>query len=637
MTLRDKFPDNFGLLHCHSGKKTAKKARWYRDSKRVQTHALAIRNGILWLTSELKSVCSPKKKMGKPLATLVLGLISMSQLWEGVQCNGLKLHAPNSVSVQKGLCVAIPCSFTYSHPFFTNADTLNGYWYEFGKQHAWNPAFATSDGSKEIAQDARGRFRLSDKLEEGNCSLFITDAQESDQKAYYFRIEKGRGRYSFPNKISVTVTAKPEPKIQIPGELRAGQPVNLTCTAASCPWKPPQISWEFARNISGILSNGTNTLSLVSTFAPSAADNNQTLTCRVTYSSESASPVICEERIYLNVKYPPQRPRISGKLIHKSGGEKNLTGLSQTEAQEGDSLQLCCEAEGNPLPGVTWVHRSHSKPEQSPSENPLTLSVKQQDMGGYTCRAQNTEGSSETTFQVYMAYSPKVCSQANTSCWREDDGLWCNCSICSYPRPEIQWVVNGETVDGNSSDKEMVVTSWYMTDQATSTLNLKGAWNGHRSILCRGNSSSGETSMNFLLFNFKEDSLKQNLTSGVVGALIMFAIVAIIILIVVVSRNQKCRRTSKSTTDPELSPDRSMLVFNGNPSDVKGSNVTTPPNQKEAKGVPEEPKKPEKSPDECYADPQDLYYATVQFSGLKPVLEVTSEEGTTEYAEIRTS
>ncbi|XP_066494154.1 sialic acid-binding Ig-like lectin 5 [Tiliqua scincoides] len=400
---------------------------------------------ILWLTSELKSVCSPKKKMGKPLATLVLGLISMSQLWEGVQCNGLELHAPNSVSVQKGLCVAIPCSFTYSHPSFTNADTLNGYWYESGKQHAWNPAFATNDGSKEIAQDARGRFRLSDKLEEGNCSLFITDAQESDQKAYYFRIEKGRGRYSFPNKISVTVTA----------------------------------------------------------------DNNQTLTCRVTCSSESASPVIREERIYLNVKYPPQRPRISGKLIHKSGGEKNLTGLSQTEAQEGDSLQLRCEAEGNPLPGVTWVHRSHSKPEQSPSENPLTLlSVKQQDMGGYTCRAQNTEGSSETTFQVYMAYSPKVCSQSNTSCWKEGDGFRCNCSICSYPRPEIQWVVDGEIMEG--SNKEMEVTSWYKTDEATSTLLFKEAQDGRHSVLCRGNSSSGETSVNIVFYSLKARILTES-------------------------------------------------------------------------------------------------------------------------------
>lgn len=85
-------------------------------------------------------------------------------------------------------------------------------------------------------------------------------------------------------------------------------------------------------------------------------------------------------------------------------------GLSHIEAQEGDHLSLICEAEGNPLPNLTWVHRSQTNAQQPEPSSQVHASLQltvpnmmQQDMGGYTCRAQNTENSSERTFQVYMA------------------------------------------------------------------------------------------------------------------------------------------------------------------------------------------------------------------------------------------
>ncbi|XP_066494156.1 sialic acid-binding Ig-like lectin 13 [Tiliqua scincoides] len=220
-----------------------------------------------------------------------------------VQCNEFKLYAPDAMSVPKGLCVAIPCYFKYPESHRNFSGPLYGYWYEKGRNPNRDPALATNDGNKPLVPDARVRFYLSDKLEEGNCSLFVTDVQQSDQKDYFFRMQKGHGYNYFPS-TSVRVTETPKPEIQILGKLQAGQPVSLTCTVASCPWKSPQISWEFTRRISGTLSSlsdGTKLSNVVPNFVPLAADNGQFLTCKVTYGSGSASLVISEKRIHLNV------------------------------------------------------------------------------------------------------------------------------------------------------------------------------------------------------------------------------------------------------------------------------------------------------------------------------------------------
>lgn len=103
---------------------------------------------------------------------------------------------------------------------------------------------------------------------------------------------------------SLLFTATPEPEIQTLAQLQAGQPVNLTCTAASCPWNRSRINWKFAANLSGIsslLSNGNEISSVVLNFVPSAADNGRLLTCKATYGSGFPSPVSREKRVPLNV------------------------------------------------------------------------------------------------------------------------------------------------------------------------------------------------------------------------------------------------------------------------------------------------------------------------------------------------
>ncbi|XP_062996721.1 sialic acid-binding Ig-like lectin 8 [Elgaria multicarinata webbii] len=307
------------------------------------------------------------------------------------------MTAPDAVSVPEGLCVFISCSFTYDPGDASIFATLYGYWYEVGKT-ANDPAVATNDDRKEIADFALNRFHLSEDLEGGNCSLTINDAQERDRGNYYFKMEKepkAKFDYKRRGQPSVSVTTLENPEIQILGKLRAGHPVNITCTTpGSCALKPPIITWEGiseeARSgISDLLPNGTHVHSTMVNFIPSVADHGQNLTCSVRYGNET-SFVYKAETIQLDVNYPPEKPELHAELIR---------------SKTSDSVVLRCEVKGNPLPQVTWMKKSQSEWTPEPtSGNTLKLSdLKESHMGEYQCQAWNPEGSSKTIFQLSLA------------------------------------------------------------------------------------------------------------------------------------------------------------------------------------------------------------------------------------------
>ncbi|XP_056682305.1 myeloid cell surface antigen CD33-like [Monodelphis domestica] len=112
------------------------------------------------------------------------------------------LHVQKKVTVQKGLCVSIPCSFYYP-PESRNNDTAHGYWY--WKESQDDPGatkedlVATNDPQKATQPWAQGRFYLIGDPQMDNCSLSITGAQKRDRGHYEFRVEKGKLRYSYTN------------------------------------------------------------------------------------------------------------------------------------------------------------------------------------------------------------------------------------------------------------------------------------------------------------------------------------------------------------------------------------------------------------------------------------------------------
>ncbi|XP_056682306.1 sialic acid-binding Ig-like lectin 14 [Monodelphis domestica] len=199
------------------------------------------------------------------------------------------LHVQKKVTVQKGLCVSIPCSFYYL-PEFGNNDTAHGYWY--WKKPQDDPGatkedlVATNDPQKATQPWAQGRFYLIGDPQMDNCSLSITGAQKRDRGHYEFRVEKGKLRYSYRNDrvlIQVeTLTQKPE--IHMPEILEPGHQVALTClvpgdcrngTSASFLWTGNALSSQ------QVTSSNRNSSRLL--FTPQRQANGTNLTCQVRF------------------------------------------------------------------------------------------------------------------------------------------------------------------------------------------------------------------------------------------------------------------------------------------------------------------------------------------------------------------
>lgn len=115
-----------------------------------------------------------------------------------------------SVTVQEGLCVFVPCAFSIPEGAWTNASSVDGYWFRERGKVLWNAPVATSDPTLPVQEEAKGRFHLLGDPEASNCSLDIRDAWRNDTGTYVFRVLRGNAvKYTYDKKpLAVHVTGK---------------------------------------------------------------------------------------------------------------------------------------------------------------------------------------------------------------------------------------------------------------------------------------------------------------------------------------------------------------------------------------------------------------------------------------------
>ncbi|XP_074837581.1 uncharacterized protein LOC142004058 [Carettochelys insculpta] len=277
-----------------------------------------------------------------PSAATLRALI-LALLWRGSlsQEPGYSLWVPQAVSVQEGLCVRLPCTFRYPEKYDRESpgSQLYRHWYKGEAQVGSDPPVASSDPRRVVSQETRGRFRLVVDPALGDCSLQISDARRTDEGSYFLRVERGEFRCSYrstthtpyyprgytePRLSVLGLTEQPEiqtsPARGLPGELLAGEPVTVTCTAPGrCSGTPPRVTWtgpfnDTARDVSARLENGSWAYSSALSFTPTAGDHSQNLTCTVTYGSAGRPATSRTIRILICWDPPPGPPAHSGEL-----------------------------------------------------------------------------------------------------------------------------------------------------------------------------------------------------------------------------------------------------------------------------------------------------------------------------------
>ncbi|KAM9633426.1 sialic acid-binding Ig-like lectin 5 [Trichechus inunguis] len=281
------------------------------------------------------------------LTPKMLLLLLLLLLWAGslAQYQRFQLQMKESVTVQEGLCVLVPCFVHYPQMGWTKTDPAQGYWFWNEADYVWDAPVATNNPARKVQEETKGRFHLIGDPQNNNCSLDIRDARMADTGSYFFRIVRGTYvLYNFKsNLLSLYVTALTRtPDIHIQGTLKSGHPTTISCKV---PWAcnrgtPPTFSWIGVAVTSpgawigvAVTSLGSKTpYSSELTLTPEPHHHGTNLTCRVTFPG---ADVTTESTVLLNVSYPPQ-----------------LFGPSCSWETKG--LHCTCSARAWPAPYLCW-------------------------------------------------------------------------------------------------------------------------------------------------------------------------------------------------------------------------------------------------------------------------------------------
>nr|XP_035960009.1 sialic acid-binding Ig-like lectin 14 isoform X2 [Halichoerus grypus] len=329
-------------------------------------------------------------------------LLLLPLLWGGFlqEDPGFELRVQELVTVQEGLCVHVPCSFSYPWSSWLSREKPYMYWFRSGDNRY---PVATNDRTKMVKIEAQGRFHLIGKPWNNNCSLRITEARKSDQGVYEFQMERDYVKYSYRDKkLKVQVAALTQkPDIYFPEPLKSGCPTNLTCSLlGSCEeGRPLTFSWVG----DALDSLDPQTLhSSVLTLTPRLQDHGSNLTCQVHLPGGQDT---VERTIRLNVSYAPQKLNIS-IFFSDVAVPKILQNTSLVLILEGQALHLLCAADSSPPAELSWF-RGSTPWNATPIYGSANLDLPQvgaAEEGDLTCQAQNPLGSQHISLHLSVVW-----------------------------------------------------------------------------------------------------------------------------------------------------------------------------------------------------------------------------------------
>nr|XP_032659205.1 sialic acid-binding Ig-like lectin 13 isoform X4 [Chelonoidis abingdonii] len=630
----------------------------------------------------------PWRAGGPAPPAAMLRVLILTLLWRGSlsQLPGFTLTVPQSVSVQEGLCVLIPCTFTYSASSNTYSSwpQLYRYWYKDQASVVWNPPVASSESSREVSQETRGRFQLAKNPAHGDCSLQISDARRTDAGKYFFRFKKGTLMYNYLSnsygtdaKLAISVPElTEEPEIQIspadglPGTLLAGEPVTVTCTAPGrCSGPPPRVTWtgpfrNTAQDVSTQLANGSWAYSSALSFTPGPGDHGKELVCTISYRPPWGPST--RRTVQLHVVYPPGPPNITGTLTRNGrpgpaplGTEGDVVSL---ETQEDDSLSLSCDAGSRPEATLSWARMNRSlSPGQEGTRRLELPNLRIGDAGEYRCWAKNSYGSAsralrvhvqtlERTLQITVSRanrsdpqlfqdSPRLGTRLNSSCQHQGPSISCSCSLRSHPPPQLQWQVDGVSLAGNSSWGALQVHLWAQGDETISTLSWMGSEERGSQIFCLGFNRHGSyAALHFELSVPQRGAEKPSKLLGVgvacgLGVAVGFFLLGLCVIKLwgqdLALPTAEAGEMSNRSQDKHTADDTSLIYINVTtiPMDHKTPAAHWTKGIQDGAAAAQAPLGPGK--------PDELHYASINFSKLQCKGVEPPEAPDKEYSEVR--
>ncbi|XP_073457183.1 sialic acid-binding Ig-like lectin 13 [Aquarana catesbeiana] len=330
----------------------------------------------------------------------------ISQLWSGTDSEalpGYSINAPRSVTVQRGLCVFIPCSFTVPEKERLTR-SAKGIWYNKDDE----PVTSRRNSQYENNE----RFFLLGDVWRGDCSLYIEDPIYKDEGHYRFRVEDNIKFTYLDIKPYVKVTdLTDKPEISPIKSWIDGATVTLSCTSpGTCVRRTPKITWtgdiQNRRQANSLNNNedGTKTHVSTITFTARKEQNNSTLSCTV----QLKGGLTTVQQITMKVEYPPRAPEIKCSINTKEPNIPSSRGCTMDAntiiyPPDESQLSLICSADSVPKSSLVWKSSTGTL-NSSFTGKLIFTNLLLTDDGIYTCQATNPHGSKETSVTIKITW-----------------------------------------------------------------------------------------------------------------------------------------------------------------------------------------------------------------------------------------
>ncbi|XP_075695151.1 sialic acid-binding Ig-like lectin 16 [Rhinoderma darwinii] len=322
--------------------------------------------------------------------------------------------------------------------------------------------------------------------------------------------------------------------------------------------------------------------------------------------------------IYIIVHYPPRTPNI----ICPTTKDCTIDDQHMIYIKEESTFSLLCTAESLPEASLSWKTSGPSN-NQTEVNGHLTLYyLSISDEGKFTCIASNNYGKSMSSVNIKVTYKPKTVTGKNSSCWEHESHIECVCVIQSFPTADIEWNIDGKLYSSNHSDKELYIFTMTINAVTNSTLTLKSSRTDIKSIQCMSSNKHGR--LDQLLLEYTKSGYNIEIISAI------SCIVVIVVLFIggflAMHHFRKKRLAQKPEDKKEINGDNCSVVHTNSEEDIYG-------NQQTEIGTNSVCTVQDSSDASLYMNLEDVQYATIHFSKLKP--KIASENIEVEYAEIK--
>ncbi|XP_014263711.3 sialic acid-binding Ig-like lectin 5 [Maylandia zebra] len=476
-------------------------------------------------------------------ATLTFLLVS--SLLQGALCGTFNVNIPQKINVLRGSCVNIPCSFDVDNTHDKNLDnSCKAYW---------------SDSSSFTSENAKLKptKEMTGDLTKKDCTTTFNNASLLQSTKYYFRLECNNPlKFTFTQAgVDISLIAAPPSPTLTPStlEVEEGASVSLTCSSPAPCWShPPALTWSpnLGQSQETLQENQdkTKVKTSVMNFNASHLHHGNKISCTAVYQKQDGIPdVTAETSLTPDISYSPKNVTVS---VSPSG-----------PVPENSNVTLTCSSNANPaVENYTWYSADGNQDTFIGTGMDLSIKVSK-DRRILFCKAGNEIGvGRSSSIQIEVQYPPQILFSSH--CTSTESQLNCSCETLGNPSPNIQWYLNGLTVNHskceifNETLNRTILRSFF-------TLNQPHKKN-HLTLICRTVNSLGSASQQFCVSSQQVSTEHQLLYPAIISTLGVLLLALLLCVFFIRAQKSPCKNKGHLTDENNTVATSQPLTEEGN-------------------------------------------------------------------------